>query len=243
MISPYSSFQFRDQFRENVGHYNDILPPADHLEPPKSPTRGPIRIFLLFSRFPWPLEPVVQRLQNYFSTYTVPTVEPLLDEEVDLGPAIEDVDDYESQLSLAGVPTTTGKPDKVDGIRPFISSANLTQVVPVKNETDTLKVEESFTEKMDDSIVVETTTTTSTEETMMTTDGVNDLAETTTTAPILGGDAKKTMTSAMASKLLEDALFSHVLDDTDEIFMHSWFGAEDCKREAVFFLMRWFCNC
>jgi hypothetical protein len=220
---PYSHFQFRNEFRDDFGHHpiNDIVPPADHLEPPQIPNKGlPTRIFYLFtSRFPWPLEPVVQRVQNYFSTYTVPTVEPLLDEEVDLGPTIEEVDDYESQLSLAGVSTTTttGNPDRVDGIKPFISSANLTSV---KNETDTLKAEESSTEKMDDVVVIETTTTASTTEetTMMTTDG---LPETTTTAPISGGDAKKTMSNAMASKLLEDALFSHVLDDTDEIFMHS----------------------
>ncbi|XP_059471471.1 uncharacterized protein LOC132194310 [Neocloeon triangulifer] len=181
--------------------------PSNHLEPPpKQPSRaGPVRVFFLFSRFPWPLEPVVQRVQNYFSTYSVPTVEPLLDEEVDLGPAIEEVDDIESQLALG--PTTTAKPDKLENNNQNISNSTEKDEEPAieaavqfesnsttlvnrieSNQNSTLeseRAEETSTETEEEDTTTEEITTISNEQNAATTQSTLKIAkvETTTLEP------------------------------------------------------------
>ncbi|KAF4523668.1 hypothetical protein B566_EDAN006038 [Ephemera danica] len=77
-------FSFIPQVPHNIAAVSPQFYQAVTPTPP--PKQGPVRLlFLSFTRFPWPVENWVQRLQNYFSTYTV-TQEPLLIEEVDLGP-------------------------------------------------------------------------------------------------------------------------------------------------------------
>jgi hypothetical protein len=52
----------------------------------------------MFTRFPWPIETLVQRLQNYFSTYTVlQQPQPVLVEEIDIGPDMIPVDELDPE--------------------------------------------------------------------------------------------------------------------------------------------------
>ncbi|CAB3366224.1 Hypothetical predicted protein [Cloeon dipterum] len=193
---------------------SNVLTPSDQLQPPRA-QQQPLRIFFLFSRFPWPLESVVQRVQNYYSTYTVPQVEPLLDEEVDLGPepvVVEEVDEHESILSL-GNATTTLAPAKDDNAntttatrisateKPEEGAGDLkNEQTPVSTESEEEQVTEAGATTQSPNVTDDSTISDEEPTTLASTEQVKDEA-TTMPVPVDGGKNEENVSATTTSEL------------------------------------------